>query len=296
MALDVLVTGANGALGSAIVSELRARNKTVCAVGHFQKNNLDAVWDLTRDRAPSADCAPRVVIHAAARIGSLQQPFSDTSALFETNVMGSLRVAQWCIEKRVTQLIYISGAIVYGAQSDSPKTEQAAVNAWAAGPYAASKWCGENALMGLAQSDCALTILRLSSLYGALYTRGLIPRMLRRARATGEIILTPPRDDAFDLLHTQDAARTICNAMTKKSSGIWNIGSGTLTQLDTLAAACARATNARVIWQDVQTSRPARILNWVDDNLARRELAHANRVALKTGIAEIVTQLCQAPA
>ena len=291
MALDVLVTGASGALGSAIVSALRAQNKTVCAVGHFPQKNVDAVWDITRDNAPTLDCAPRVVIHAAARVGSLHQPFADACALFETNVMGSLRVAQWCIEKRVAQLIYISGAIVYGTWRNLPKTEHDAVDAWAAGPYAASKWCGENALMGLAQSDCVLTILRLSSLYGAAYTRGLIPHMLRTARANGEIVLTPPRDDAFDLLHVQDAARTICNAMEKKSSGTWNVGSGALTRLDSLAEICARATNARVLWQNVPAPRAAQTLNWVDDSLARRELSHTNRVTLEMGVAEIAAQL-----
>ena len=111
--------------------------------------------------------------------------------------------------------------------------------------------------------------------------------MLRQGFQTGVIELEPPLDDAFDLLHVSDAARTVRSAIEAEQSGLWNVGNGDLTTIHELAEACATHSGSRVNASDQNADRPARVLNWVDDRKARTDLGHVDQIPLDTGIAEI---------
>ena len=71
MALNVLVTGAGGVLGRALVDELRAANMHVLATGRTRTGAMDARWNVAADDAPNTNFKPDVVIHNAARMGQL---------------------------------------------------------------------------------------------------------------------------------------------------------------------------------------------------------------------------------
>jgi len=291
VAVDVLVTGAAGVLGREIVKTLRSANYQVMACGRVPADGMDARWDVSRQDAPEPDCSPGAVIHAAAKIGGYQHPLSDAKTLFDVNVTGTLRVARWCASRKVEHLTLVSGAIVYGEWSRCPKSEEDPVNPWMAGSYAVSKYCGEQAASLVRGSGTSLTVLRLSSLYGVGYANGLAQRLINLGLETGSICINPPVEDAFDLLHVSDGARAIQRAMEHKQVGLWNVGSGTLTTIQGLAEACARQIGVQVTIADSVYSRPTRIINWVDDTKARRDLNHANRASLDSGIAEIVQSL-----
>ena len=295
MALDVLVTGGAGVLGQQIVGDFRSAGHHVWACGRVAAANVDLVWDLSKADEPTPEGNPNVVVHAAARVGSYQQPLAEAGPLFDVNVAGTLRVVDWCIQRRVPQLILISGAIVYGEWTGAPKTEADPVKPWVAGPYAVSKWCGEQVTHLLADSGVELIILRLSSLYGVGYSRGLIQRFLSQCNRGGSINLSPPFDDGFDLLNVSDAARTVRNAAGQGSpsagSKVYNIGSGGVTTISELAEICAQQSGATVVYSDAENARPARIINWVDDERARRDLGHQPTTTLDSGIHDIAQSL-----
>ncbi len=291
MAVDILVTGAAGVLGLQIVSVLRSAGYRVMACGRRGAHGLDAVWDVSHQETPDPEVRPRVVVHAAARMGSYRQPLSAAVPLFEANVTGTLRVARWCESRHVERFVLVSGAIVYGRWDDSPKSETDLPDPWAAGPYAVSKWCSEQAASLIRNGETELTILRLSSLYGSGYVSGLPQRLLREARHDGTLALAPPLDDAFDLLHVADAARTVRLAVESEAPGLWNVGSGELTTVHRLGEVCARQGGAIVGVSDISPERPRRILNWVDDGKARRELGHVNELTVDAGVEEIARGL-----
>ena len=287
MAVDILVTGAAGVLGRQIVGVLRSAGYRVLACGRRAAHGLDAVWDVSHQESPDPEPLPGVVVHAAARTGRYRQPISEAAPLFEVNVSGTLKVARWCEVKQVKRLVLVSGAVVYGRWTDSPKGEADPPYPWVAGPYAVSKWCGEQAASLILNGDTELTILRLSSLYGPGYNDGLPQRLLREAREDGSLALAPPLDDSFDLLHVSDAASTIRRAIESEASGLWNVGSGELTTIHRLGEVCAERAGATVTVLDSSAERPRRILNWVDDGKARRELGHVNELTLDSGVEEI---------
>lgn len=287
MALKVLVTGGAGALGSHIVRTLRDSGNDVISCGRTPGPGVEAVWDVAKEDMPEPDCQPAVVVHAAAMTGRYQQPVSEAGPLFDVNVGGTLRVANWCVSRGVGRLVLISGAIVYGRWSTGPKSENDPVMPWEAGPYAVSKFCGEQAASLVRKEHTELSILRLSSLYGPEYPNGIIQRLLLRGKETGQVEIGAPLDDAFDLLHLADAAKTVRSSVESERTGIWNVGGGELTTILRLGELCASQANAKVLLSDSAANRPARILNWVDDRNARDELGHSNDMRLDAATAEI---------
>jgi len=287
MAVDILVTGASGSLGRQIVSTLRAEKCNVIASGRVAGENVDAEWDVSQNDSPYPACRPTVVVHAAARIGSYRQSLGESVPLFEVNVSGALRVARWCVSEQVRHLILVSGAIVYGKWSDAPKSEEERVEPWAAGPYAVSKWCSEQVASLVQCAGVQLTVLRMSSLYGTGYSSGLVQRLIRDGRDTGQISLEPPFDDKFDLLHVSDAAQAVKRVIQANRAGLWNIGSGGVISIQELGEKCAAEIRVPLVCSTADPARDGRIINWINDQRARDELGHKNLVSLEWGIAEI---------
>ena len=289
--MNVWVTGARGALGQAVAARLRAAGRTVTSCGRRPGAGIDVAWDLARGPEPAPVPAPDVLVHGAARIGGLGLAGDDAAALCDDNVGGTWRLAHWCVRQRVRRLIVISSASVYGGFHADRQPETAPVDPWAAGSYATSKWLAEEAARLVTASGLELTVLRLASLIGADADRGLVPALLRQARETGRIALSPPFDDRFDLLHVADAARTVCHAVAAPAWGLWNVGGGEPIGIDALAEACAAATDTAVVYGDDPADRPPRTLNWVDDRLARRDLDHDNQVPLVAAMRETASHL-----
>jgi nucleoside-diphosphate-sugar epimerase len=288
--MNVLVTGAAGVLGRHVVPNLRHAGYQVIASGKGVGDRVDVVWDIADQDAPEPDCDAEVVIHLAAAIGRYRQPLHEAGALFNVNVTGALRVVRWCRSRRVRRLLVASSAIVYGDWTGSPKSEKDPVSPWSAGPYAVSKWCGEQVALLMGHADLEVVILRLASLYGAGYNDGLVCRMLRQGRQTGHVLLRPPVDDGFDLLHVSDAACAVQRAI-ELGDGVYNIGGGQLTLARDLARICASTVRAKVVVTDEPASRPSRIINWLDDTKARKELQHRNLVSLDAGMTEMAEAL-----
>jgi len=289
MVASVLITGAAGALGRCVAAQLRQAGIGVVSCGRVQGGGIDAIWDIAVEDRPTGEFAPEVMVHAAALTAGYQESLDVADRLMAVNVTGTLRVARWASEQGAKRLVLISGAIVYGEWAETPKSEEDRVAPWCAGPYAVSKWCSEQVARILEQSACELTILRLSSLYGASYRRGLIQRIIEQARLEGRVVLRAPFDDKFDLMHVADAARIVHAAVEAKQSGLWNAG-GMLLDIQALAKACTAEVGVPLVLDDAMAERPARIINWVDDRKARDELGHVNLVSLAEGISEIFAE------
>lgn len=286
--MTVFVTGATGVLGRHVIEALDDHGHSVVTCSRLPAPGIDAHWDINTGTHPEPDCAPDCVIHCAAKIGRYAHSMEDAIPLYETNVCGTARVARWCSASGARRLILVSGAIVYGTWTDRPKRETDPARPHAAGAYAVSKWCGEQVGSLAETAGCDVTILRLSSLYGSGYRNNLITKLLQQALDTGRIRVRPPLHDGFDLLHVRDAAASIVKCLGTERSGIWNLGSGSITTVETVARTCAQATETAWETLPATSERPVRVLNWVDDTRARDDFGHVNHIDLTSGIAELV--------
>lgn len=267
-------------LGSAVATTAEAAGHSVQRCGRKE-------WDVALEAGPkSVEGTPDCVIHCAAVLGGHSMSIGGSDTLANVNVLGAWRVADWCARQGISHLVLISSAIVYGRWDEAPKREIDPVYPWAAGAYAATKWLSEQAVAGVRAAGISLSVLRLSSLYGAGYARGLAQKLLAEGRKHGRIAIERPENDAFHLLHVDDAARTVVQAAERRADGLWNIGGPALVTFAELAQVCAETTNASLHIKD-GTARERRILNWIDDTRARSDLGHSPRVGLAEGIGRI---------
>jgi GDP-4-dehydro-6-deoxy-D-mannose reductase len=167
----VLVTGASGFIGSALLPVLAARfgdRKIVAAGGRsppvrlpegvegaaLDLNDPQGVRDLVGRLAPST------VIHLAA-LSSVQQSAVDPAAVWSTNMLGVVGLAQAVQAARPDALfIHASSSEVYGRSflSGEPLTEDAPLQP--GNPYARSKAACEMVLRDIYRPDGRLVIIR----------------------------------------------------------------------------------------------------------------------------------------
>lgn len=170
---QLLVTGANGFVGSALCTEAVARGiavrgavRKVCElpVG-TERHVIDGFDDRFNLRSTLSGVA--VVIHAAARAHVLREASADPLSEFrQVNVQGTLDLAKQAAAAGVRRFVFISSIGVNGAETiaqpysaaDGPKQQSA---------YAVSKYEAELGLQALAtQTGMEVVIVRPPLVYG----------------------------------------------------------------------------------------------------------------------------------
>ncbi|WP_159278405.1 NAD-dependent epimerase/dehydratase family protein [Variovorax boronicumulans] len=170
--MKVLITGASGFVGKALVQYLIARDHQVVCAGrrtvsmharaHFVPiANIDAHTDWQ-----SALQDVEVVVHLAGRAHIQRESTHDPLRAFrEVNVDGTLNLAQQAAMTGVQRFIFVSSIGVLGGQSSRPFTEvdtPAPIE-----PYAISKWEAEQRLTYLLKPSCTnFVIIRPPMVYG----------------------------------------------------------------------------------------------------------------------------------
>jgi len=167
----VLITGASGFVGAALLKRLRNEAFSVTGVARGKKRSGELVPGpcLTGDADWTALLAgSQVVVHTAARVHVLKERAADSLAAFrEVNTAGTLRLARQAAEAGVRRFVFLSTIKVHGEQSPSghPFSQDAPLSPQDA--YARSKAEAEEGLQALAQtSDMQIVIIRPPLVYG----------------------------------------------------------------------------------------------------------------------------------
>lgn len=225
----VLVTGANGFLGSHLVDELLERGHPVTAL---LRETSDDRW--LRDRPvrihrpglfgdPQALAAlvsgHRAVFHVAGAVRAL-----DFAGFVHTNVTGTENLLRACLAAPEPPRRFVLASSV-GATGPAPRgrlTEDTPPGDRTA--YGRSKWQAEQLLLSHA-SRIEVAILRLTALYGPR-DREMLP--LFRAASRGILPVFGGPAQVFNLAHGRDAARALALAgeVPLSSAGVFLVGSG----------------------------------------------------------------------
>ena len=171
----VMVTGANGFVGEALVTSLTQRNFSVRrSVRHKSSNpSYDESEFISGDINGSTDWmrglkGVDVVVHTAARVHVMDEQSSDPITEFRSvNVHGSANLARQAARSGVKRLIYLSSVKVNGESSTEGYSLKASDTPSPLGAYAISKSEAELELLEVAlETGLEVVIIRPPLIYG----------------------------------------------------------------------------------------------------------------------------------
>jgi UDP-glucose 4-epimerase len=249
----ILVTGARGAIGRAVVREGVHRGCRMIGVGHgawtgdAELPPLDGWWNSDLDMdvlsvIAQAKGVPDAVIHLAggSQVGaSIAHPGED----FRRTVVSGQNLLEWVrLNAPATQVVIASTAAVYGDAHAGPIPEAASLAPKS--PYGVHKAIVEM-LAGSYGREFAVSsvVLRLFSVYGPGLRKQLIwdlaGRLLRGER---RLLLGGSGEERRDFVHIDDAAAALLQAVSLASPGApaFNCGSGRALRVREVAELAVR--------------------------------------------------------
>ncbi len=206
----VIITGANGALGRALIARLSGRARVWAGVWPPTESVPDAERTFAADLAQADGLIPLVneatVFHLAAFVHRRARTAADREEMRRVNEEASARIARGCREAGAS-LVFASTVAVFGNRADrvredaapSPQTD-----------YARTKLAAEDAIRAEGARGLRHAIVRFPLLYGP-GGRGNMERMLRAIRARTYVPVGDPATRK-SCLYIADAAAALEHA------------------------------------------------------------------------------------
>lgn len=219
----VLVTGADGFIGSHLVEALVREGAKVRALVQYNSFNswgwLDSLDSVTLtaidvfpgdvrdpDQMREALAGIQAVFHLAALI-SIPFSYQAPASFVDTNVKGTLNVLQAAREAKTERVLITSTSEVYGTAIRVPMDESHPFQAQS--PYSASKIAADRLAESFYRSyDLPVTIVRPFNTYGPRQSsRAIIPTLITQLLAGRETIQLGNTTTSRDFTYVADTVR-----------------------------------------------------------------------------------------
>jgi nucleoside-diphosphate-sugar epimerase len=271
---SILVTGADGFIGSHLVPRLRA-------AGH-------QVWTHARRKGNIKDCALSFegvghVFHLAART-FVPDSWTAPLGFYEVNVLGTVNVLEFC--RTCGASLTLMSSYVYGTPVRLPISESEPLCAF--NPYSHTKILAEEtALYYQRQFGVPVTIVRPFNVYGpGQACRFLIPTILAQAidseqTAIAVTDLRPRRDYLF----ISDLIDLLARIAFRREGGIFNAGCGSSVDVgEVIALVNELLPTPKLVHSNGQIRQVEVMDVFADISRAREELDWAPSVGLREGL------------
>jgi NAD dependent epimerase/dehydratase len=269
----VLVTGADGFIGSHLVELLAAHGANVTALSLYNSLNdwgwLDGLPCLKDIRVVTGDIrdahfclellkGAEVVFHLAALI-PIPYSYRAPASYVETNVAGTLNVCQAAMAAGVQRLVHLSTSEVYGTAQYIPIDESHPLQPQS--PYSATK-IGADAIAKSFHSSFGLPVViaRPFNAYGPRQSaRAVIPTIVSQLVAGRQEIMLGDTQTTRDFTFVKDTCRGLM-AIAEMDGGmgdVFNIGSNCEISIWNLFQTIARLMHSTAqVRTDEERKRP----------------------------------------
>lgn len=297
-----LVTGGAGFIGSHMVDALIRRRVKVYVIddlstGSRKNLNPNATFykmSVTDEAAAKliARLKPDVIFHLAAQIDvrcSVEDPPSDA----QVNVMGTLNIAHAAAKAGVKKFIFTSsGGAMYPDTHRPPYSEKTPDEPLS--PYAIAKRSAEmyldfeHRIHGL-----KYVVLRLANAYGPRQAlrggyAGVISVFARQLLAGEKVVINGSGKQTRDYVYVADIVRAHMLAMEKNVTGIFNIGTGVQTSVNTLFQRIKQLTGSKQTQTHGPSCKGEVVRSALDARKAQKELGWKPEVSLEEGLKKTV--------
>ena len=304
----ILVTGADGFIGSHLTEALLHAAAKVKAFAHYNSFNswgwLEDIDHLNEIEVISGDIRDSyflekvskgidIIFHLGALI-SIPYSYSTPNSYIETNIKGTLNICQAALQNGIDKLIHTSTSEVYGTAMYVPINEKHPLQAQS--PYAATKIGADAIAESFYRSfNLPICIARPFNTYG--------PRQSARAVIAAiitQIALGSKKIKLGNIKPTRDFnyVKDICQGFLKiaesdKATGeILNIGSNYEISISNVFMMIGKIMNANVqIMEDTERIRPERseVMRLLCDNSKIKQLTGFKpKYDLERGLAETI--------
>ncbi len=308
MGQQILVTGADGFIGSHLVEMLVAQGYQVRALSLYNSfNNWGWLEDVSRKKeieVVTGDvrdpffCSQIVkgmdqVFHLAALI-AIPYSYVAPQSYIETNINGTVNICKAALEHKVSRIIHTSTSEVYGTAQYVPIDEKHPLQPQS--PYSASKISADAMAMSFYNSfELPLTIARPFNTYGPRQSaRAVIPTMIAQIASGKEIIKLGDVRPTRDFNYVADTCRGFL-ALAKSPQTLGktvNIGSNHEISIKDTFEMIKKIMNSKAaIAQDDERLRPEKSevhRLWCDNTLIKQLAGYEPQTSLEKGLEETV--------
>jgi len=304
----VLVTGADGFIGSHLTEMLDAKGYEVKALSHYNSFNSwgwldnincrDNIEIFTGDIRDYNFCESitkdiDIIFHLAALI-AIPYSYQSPESYLETNIKGTLNICQAAKKNNISRLIHTSTSEVYGTAKYVPIDESHPLQPQS--PYSATKIAADALAMSFYYSyNLPLTIVRPFNTYGPRQSaRAVIPTIIAQiASGKKEIQLGDP-SPTRDFNYVEDCCRGfVMLAESEKTIGeTINIGSNTEISIgDTFNLIKELMSSDVTLVNDEKRKRPKKsevFRLWCDNKKIKELIGYEPKVDIKNGLKKTI--------
>jgi len=257
----ILVTGGAGFIGSWTVEKLVSKNYNVVVIDNLESgsiNNIEHLLDKIvfirgdiRDKNLLLETCRKhgvvKIVHLAALV-SVEKVSENPIKGVETNIVGTLNVLETARLLDIEKIVYASSAAVYGEPVKIPIDEDHPLNP--KNVYGATKLGGEALVNSYRENYGLKTIsLRYFNVYGPRMQysdyAGVIIKFIINALMGKPLTIYGTGEQTRDFVYVEDVADANIQALESKITGVFNIGTGIETSINTLAKKIIELTNSK---------------------------------------------------
>jgi nucleoside-diphosphate-sugar epimerase len=273
---SILVTGADGFIGSHLVLALRA--------GGYH------VWTHSTGDGDIRSCQLNFegvghVFHLAART-FVPDSWAAPLSFYEVNLLGTVNVLEYC--RACGASLTLLSSYVYGPPARLPISEDAPLRAY--NPYSHTKILAEETgLYYQREFGVPVTIVRPFNIYGPGQARQfLIPTILAQAIDPKQIaIVVADLRPRRDYLFISDLIVLLARMAFRRGGGIFNAGSGLSVGVGEVIALINELLPTPKLVRSNGLIRPVEVMDvFANISLAREQFGWVPRVTLREGLRE----------